>query len=266
MGGDVDPGHLAAETPRLGGSWRGPGCSERGQGARCQAAAERGSPGARSGARLRSSEPASRSPARLCACWGQGRGGGLRAAQKATLWEAEEPRELQEPPLVAVRPRCSSWVARLTSEINQLRGPGRPEAAGAGALGTRRGRLQTFLGVCASQAPSPWSFVPEDPAAVPRFPDERPHAPPCLRVSGRGAPTPTPRWVPGAAMRAASGPGRRLQWREGLEQRGWRRGHLLLRSPESTTVGAGCAPAAGAGVAADWLSSGAGCFSLQSRG
>lgn len=178
---------LTAETRRRGGSWRGPGCSERGQGARCPAAAERGGPGARSGARLSSSEPASRSPALLGACWGQGGGGGLRAAPKAALWEAEEPRELQEPPLVAVGPRCSSWAARRNLGNKPAPGPGRSEAAGAGALGAGGGGSKLCR---ASAPPRPLSVELRagGPAALPRFPKEPPRTPPCLRASGEGRP------------------------------------------------------------------------------
>lgn len=105
---------------------------------------------------------------------------GLRAARKAPLWEVEGPRELQEPPLVAIRPRCSSWAARRNLGNKPAQRPGRSEAAGAGAsaLGlpghSHRGRLQTFLGKCASQAPSPWSFVLEDWLRRPTFPRKDP--------------------------------------------------------------------------------------------
>lgn len=88
-----------------------------------------------SGARRSPASPAAREPvpAQPCACWGQGPGAvcGLR---RGRLWGRRErgPRELQEPPLVADRPRCSFWAARCNLGNKPAPRPGGREAAGAG--------------------------------------------------------------------------------------------------------------------------------------
>lgn len=140
--------------------------------------------------------------------------GGVRAAPRAPLWEAEGPWELQEPPLVAVRPRCSSRAARLTSEINQRRRPGRSEAAGAGCARHSPGAAPNFPGrvrlpgLCLHGA-SCWRTEPRCRA----FPKERPVPAPSLGASGSGVPASAP--AVGAGNRGCGSPwARGGSWRE----------------------------------------------------
>lgn len=84
--------------------------------------------------------PGARPPDRLCSA-GAGPGGGMRGCAGGAPGEAAGPRELQEPPLVADRPRCSSGQRSCNLRDKQVRRPqAAPRLRGApAALATRPG-------------------------------------------------------------------------------------------------------------------------------
>lgn len=218
-----------AKPPPLGA---GPGRRAPG-GLRAAGSLERGA-----GPRCSPRSPRAGGPAALRARGGQSSGAGAQAAPGAPLREAQGPREWQEPPLVADRPRCSSRAARCNlgnepaPRAGPLRGCGRGVRSALAGGGSKLSRASA-----PPRLPSLWSFGREDGAAARSFSRG---ATPRPRPPSRGLPGGGPASWP-AVRAGSSGRGR---VRAGQEEAAAAGGALRPQPVRARLRGAGCAPAA----------------------